>query len=239
MRVESEFKGEKKSKISNPKILIEAPVFMHGVNLKSVLKSLRLALETLLTTFRKIQNQKLFYLLLGFQSAGLPRRHNLPRHHVCIIAVVVGDCPIMKLKNYTFLVREDFDMSSWTSLITALTLLLYLVITVNVGRARAKYKVPPPQMAGDADFERVLRVQQNTLEQMVLFLPGLWLFSFYVNPLWGAVIGAIWLVGRIAYAWGYYQAASKRMIGFVISSFSSIVLLLGSLVGIILFLVQP
>ncbi|WP_138503875.1 MAPEG family protein [Nostoc sp. PA-18-2419] len=130
-------------------------------------------------------------------------------------------------------------MLPWTSLITALTLLLYLVITINVGRARAKYEVPPPQMTGDPCFERALRVQQNTSEQMVFFLAALWLFSFYVSPLWGALVGAIWLVGRIAYAWGYYQAASKRMIGFVISSFSSIVLVLGSLVGIILSLVQP
>lgn len=125
-------------------------------------------------------------------------------------------------------------MSPWTSLITALTLMLYLIVTINVGRARAKYKVPPPQMTGDADFERVLRVQQNTLEQLVFFLPALWLFSFYVNPLWGALVGAIWLVGRIVYAWGYYEEAQKRMIGFVISSTSSVVLLLGSLLGIIL-----
>ncbi|WP_096595239.1 MAPEG family protein [Calothrix sp. NIES-2098] len=129
-------------------------------------------------------------------------------------------------------------MLPWTSLITALTLLLYFVVTINVGRARAKYKVPPPQMTGDPDFERVLRVQQNTLEQMIFFLPALWLFSFYVNPLWGAVIGAIWLVGRVAYAWGYYQAAEKRRIGFGISSLSGIALLLGSLVGIILSLVN-
>ncbi|BDI21017.1 glutathione S-transferase (plasmid) [Nostoc cf. commune SO-36] len=131
------------------------------------------------------------------------------------------------------------NMSPWTSLITALTLLLYLVITINVGRARGKYKVPPPQMTGDPGFERVLRVQQNTLEQMVFFLPALWLFSFYVNPLWAGGIGAVWLVGRIAYAWGYYQAAEKRAIGFAISSISSMVLLLGSLFGIILSLVQP
>jgi glutathione S-transferase len=129
-------------------------------------------------------------------------------------------------------------MSPWTSLITALALLVYLVIVINVGRARAKYKVSPPQMTGDPNFERVLRVQQNTLEQMVLFLPGLWLFSFYVNPLWGAGIGAIWVVGRIIYAWGYYQAAEKRLIGFGISSLSGILLLLGSLVGIILSLVH-
>lgn len=130
-------------------------------------------------------------------------------------------------------------MSPWPSLITALTLLVYQVLAVNVGRARAKYKVLPPQMTGEPDFERVLRVQQNTLEQLVFFLPLLWLFSFYVSPLWGAGIGAVWLVGRIVYAWGYYQAAEKRTIGFGISSISGIVLLLGSLVGIILSLVRP
>lgn len=129
-------------------------------------------------------------------------------------------------------------MLPWTGLITALTLLLYFVITINVGRARAKYKVSPPQMTGNPDFERVVRVQQNTLEQMVFFLPALWLFSFYVSPLWGSAIGAVWVVGRIAYAWGYYKAAEKRAIGFAISSLSSIVLLLGSLVGVILTLVQ-
>ncbi|MBD2335832.1 MAPEG family protein [Calothrix sp. FACHB-156] len=129
-------------------------------------------------------------------------------------------------------------MLPWTSLITTLSLLLYFVITINVGRARAKYKILPPQMTGDANFERVLRVQQNTIEQMVLFLPALWIFSFYVNSLWGAVIGAIWLLGRVIYAWGYYQAAEKRMIGFVISTFSTVVLLLGALVGGILSLVH-
>ena len=100
-------------------------------------------------------------------------------------------------------------MSFWPSLITALTLLVYLVITINVGGARAKYKIPPPQMTGNPDFERVLRVQQNTLEQLVFFLPLLWLFSFYVSPWWGALIGAVWLVGRIVYAWGYYPALPK------------------------------
>ncbi|MBH8577213.1 MAPEG family protein [Nostocaceae cyanobacterium CENA369] len=124
-------------------------------------------------------------------------------------------------------------MSPLVSLITVLALLLYFVLTINVTRYRVKYNVPAPQMIGNQDFERVLRVQQNTLEQLVLFLPVLWLFSLYVSPLWGTVLGAIWLIGRIAYAWGYYQAAKRRIIGFVISSISSLVLLLGSLIGII------
>lgn len=125
-------------------------------------------------------------------------------------------------------------MANFPSLIVALSLLLYLGLTINVGRARAKYQVPAPATTGNPDFERVLRVQQNTLEQLIFFLPLLWLFSSYVSPLWAGIIGTIWLIGRIIYAWGYYQAAEKRVIGFAISSLSSMALLLGTLIGIIL-----
>ncbi|MBD2292711.1 MAPEG family protein [Anabaena sphaerica FACHB-251] len=129
-------------------------------------------------------------------------------------------------------------MFPWTSLVTVLALIVYFVVTINVGRARAKYKIMPPETTGNPDFERVLRVQQNTLEQLILFLPALWLFSFYVSPIWASALGTTWIIGRIAYAWGYYQAAEKRGIGFGISSLSSIALILGSLIGIILYLIK-
>ncbi|WP_413174081.1 MAPEG family protein [Anabaena azotica] len=129
-------------------------------------------------------------------------------------------------------------MSPWTSLVTVLALILYFVVTINVGRARFKYKIIPPDTTGNPDFERVLRVQQNTLEQLILFLPALWLFSIYINPIWASALGMAWIIGRIAYAWGYYQAAEKRGIGFAISSLSNIGLILGSLIGIILYLVK-
>jgi uncharacterized membrane protein YecN with MAPEG domain len=119
------------------------------------------------------------------------------------------------------------------SLVTVLTLILYFVLTANVGRARVKYKVPVPQISGNPDFERVFRVQQNTLEQLILLLPSLWLFSLFVSPVWGAGIGFLWLIGRILYAWGYYQAAEKRVLGFGINSLSILVLLLGALVGVV------
>jgi uncharacterized membrane protein YecN with MAPEG domain len=118
------------------------------------------------------------------------------------------------------------------SLITVLTLLVYFILTINVGRARAKYNVKPPATTGDPNFERALRVQQNTLEQLVFFLPLLWLFSFYISDLWGSILGAIWIVGRILFAWGYYQAAEKRTLGFAISSLSGMVLLLSTLISL-------
>ena len=127
----------------------------------------------------------------------------------------------------------DLKTLLFPSFVTVITIMLFSVLTLNVGRARVQYKVPVPQTSGEPNFERVFRVQQNTLEQLVLFLPSLWLFSLFVSPILGAGIGAIWVIGRIVYAWGYYQAAEKRVLGFGINSLCLVVLLIGSLVGII------
>ncbi|MGC9503167.1 MAPEG family protein [Baaleninema sp.] len=124
-------------------------------------------------------------------------------------------------------------MYPWTALVTVSALLVYFVITINVGRARAKHKVMPPAISGNPEFERAFRVQQNTAEQLILFLPLLWIFSVFVSEIWGAVLGAIWVFGRILYAWGYYQAAEKRMLGFGMGSLMTMALLLGSLVGVV------
>jgi glutathione S-transferase len=129
-------------------------------------------------------------------------------------------------------------ISTWVSLVTIVALIMFFVVTINVGRARAKYGIKAPEMAGNPDFERVVRVQQNTLEQLSLFLPALWIFAYFVSPIAAAALGAIWVIGRIIYAWGYYQAAEKRGPGFGISSLASIILLLGSLIGIVLNLVK-
>ena len=118
------------------------------------------------------------------------------------------------------------------SIVTILALLVYFIIIINVGRARVKYKVAPPATTGDPNFERVLRVQQNTLEQLVFFLPLLWLFSYYISDLWGSILGTVWVLGRIIYAWGYYQAAEKRAIGFAIGSLSSMILFVGTLIAL-------
>lgn len=129
-------------------------------------------------------------------------------------------------------------MSPLVSLVTVSALIMFFVVTINVGRARAKYGIKPPEMAGNPDFERVVRVQQNTLEQLSLFLPALWIFAYFVSPVAAAGLGTVWVFGRIVYAWGYYQAAEKRGPGFGISTLAIVILLLGSLVGIVLKLVK-
>lgn len=126
----------------------------------------------------------------------------------------------------------------WPALVTMLSVMLYFVFMGLVGRARGKYNMPAPQTSGNPDFERVLRVQLNTLEQMVIYLPSLWIFSLTLSPIYGAALGGLWIVGRIVYAAGYYQEAKKRSAGFAIGSIASVSLMLGSIGGIIMQLIK-
>jgi glutathione S-transferase len=129
-------------------------------------------------------------------------------------------------------------MMNWVMLVTVLAVVVLFVVTINVGRARAKAGIQPPAMTGDPEFERAVRVHYNMLEQMMMFLPALWIFATVVSPMYAAILGAVWVVGRIVYAWSYYQAAEKRGLGFAMSSLASMVLMIGSLVGVVMQLVK-
>jgi glutathione S-transferase len=121
----------------------------------------------------------------------------------------------------------------YTALVTVLSLLLYWALMALVGRARGKYQISAPAISGNPDFERVFRVHQNTLESLMMHLPALWLFAVYISDLWAAALGAVWIVGRIAYAQGYITEAKKRGTGMMISIFATTVLLLGDLISIV------
>ena len=125
-------------------------------------------------------------------------------------------------------------LSSFPALVTVLALLLYIGVFLAAGRARGRYGVQAPAVTGAPEFERALRVQQNTLEQLIWFLPALWLFAFYVSPLWSSVIGLVWIAGRIYYAVSYYRDPASREPGFIIGFAASAVLLIGALVGILI-----
>ncbi|MCB9641347.1 MAG: MAPEG family protein [Myxococcales bacterium] len=122
---------------------------------------------------------------------------------------------------------------AWPALATLASLAVYYYTMFRVSGARYKYKVPVPQTTGNLDFERFFRVQQNTVEQLVFFVPALWLFSFYVSPMWGGILGGVWALGRFIYAQGYYAEAKKRGPGFAISSLTGVVLWVGALINII------
>lgn len=120
-----------------------------------------------------------------------------------------------------------------TALTTATALLLYFLIIYNVGRARRKYNIPPPAITGNPEFERVFRVQQNTAEWLVLFLPALWLFAVYVSDVWAGIIGAVWVTGRLLYAVGYYKSVPGRLPGFLVGLLCTAILLIGALIALV------
>jgi len=117
------------------------------------------------------------------------------------------------------------------ALVTVLALLTYQATALNVGRARALHSVPAPATNGPEPFERALRVQLNTLEQLMFFLPAFWLASLLDNAGVAAALGFLWVGARIAYAVGYLQEAKKRGPGFGIAFLASAVLLVMALVG--------
>jgi glutathione S-transferase len=120
------------------------------------------------------------------------------------------------------------------AMVTLLALLLFLYSCMAVTVAREKYGVVAPATTGNPDFERIFRVQMNTLEHLVLFLPALWLFSDYVSPVWAGLVGLVWLVGRLYYAVSYIKDANSRGPGFVIGFVALLVLMIGAAVGIVL-----
>src|ERR1700756_5778564 len=120
-------------------------------------------------------------------------------------------------------------MYHFTALVSLLAILFYFFTSARVARARAKYKIAAPAITGNADFERVFRVQMNTLEWLPIFLPSLWLFAVYISD-WGAgLVGAVWIIGRIVYMIGYTEAVPKRGRGFAIQALATVVLLFGAL----------
>ena len=119
-------------------------------------------------------------------------------------------------------------------IVTVLALIQFVVFGALVGRARGKYGISAPAVSGHEMFERYYRVQMNTLELLVVFVPSLWLAARYWSPLAVAAIGAIYLVGRVLYFRAYVSEPAKRGIGFVMSLGPAVLLLLATLVGAVI-----
>jgi glutathione S-transferase len=120
-------------------------------------------------------------------------------------------------------------MYHFTALVTCLAIAVYFYSSILVSRARGKFGVKVPATSGNADFERVFRAQMNTLEWLPIFLPSLWLFAIYIGDGIAALLGLVWVVGRILYILGYAQAAAKRGPGFYVQALATVALWVGAL----------
>lgn len=120
------------------------------------------------------------------------------------------------------------------AVVTVLAVFQVFSFAFLVGKQRVKHGVNAPAITGDAEFERAFRVHQNTVEQMVIFIPVLWLFGYYVHALIGAGLGLVFVISRFIYRKSYLNDPTSRTAGFGIGALAMMVLLLGGLIGAIL-----
>ena len=120
---------------------------------------------------------------------------------------------------------------AYVDIVTALAVLQFIVFGFKVGGARGRYGVKAPATTGNEIFERVFRVQQNTLEQLIAFLPGIYLFAHYFNPKAAAALGVIYLIGRELYAFTYVKEPANRSVGYGMTFIPLVILVLGGLIG--------
>jgi uncharacterized membrane protein YecN with MAPEG domain len=120
-----------------------------------------------------------------------------------------------------------------TGLVTLLAILIAIGTAILVARTRRTSGIQPPAMTGDPRLERALRVQGNTVEGFIVFLPALWLAALYFQGWLPPVIGLVWCLGRILYAAGYAADANRRHLGFTICIFSVLILVILAAIAIV------
>jgi glutathione S-transferase len=124
-------------------------------------------------------------------------------------------------------------MPNFTAFVILLAVILYFWTGFRVGQARMKFKIKAPATTGNPDFERVFRIQMNMLEWMPIFLPAIVLAAMYVSDLGAALLGIVWIAGRVLYMRGYTEAAEKRETGFFVQAIAAGLLWLAALVGVV------
>ena len=122
-------------------------------------------------------------------------------------------------------------MNPWIVLVSLAALIFYFATGLNVAGVRKKHGIMPPAMSGHAQVECALRVQGNTLEWLVIFLPALWLFGLYWPGSVAAGLGLAWIAGRYLYMTGYMKDPNARYPGFFIQTLACTVLVIGAAIG--------
>ncbi len=115
-------------------------------------------------------------------------------------------------------------------LVIALALLQFMVFGMAVGWARGKFGVKAPATTGNEIFERYFRVQMNTLEQLVVFVPAILLFATLHSTFWAAILGAGWLVGRGIFFYSYTRNPASRGLGFMLTMLPSAIMVIGVII---------
>jgi glutathione S-transferase len=122
-----------------------------------------------------------------------------------------------------------------SAVVTVLAVVLFFYMGIRVGGMRGKHGIKAPAMTGHPEMERAVRVHMNTLEQLIVFLPLLWIATTYWRVIgWvPPALGLLWIIGRIIYMNAYMADPDKRSAGFGVTALSTLALLILSVWGII------
>ncbi len=123
------------------------------------------------------------------------------------------------------------SISPWVAAVAAIALLEYLYFGMQTGTARGRFQVAAPATTGHPVFERYFRAQMNTLEQLIVFLPSLFLFAHFVHAGLAVVLGLVFVLGRALFFRGYVADPARRGRGFLISFAANVLLVVGALLG--------
>jgi len=127
---------------------------------------------------------------------------------------------------------SEVPMMNYLALVSLLILAQYIFFTMRAGLARGKDTVVAPAMTGDEKFERRLRVQLNTLEQLAIVIPAMWLCAHFFRADLAAGFGVLFLIGRFMYSAAYLSEPAKRGPGMIVTMFSNVALILCTLFGV-------
>jgi uncharacterized membrane protein YecN with MAPEG domain len=117
----------------------------------------------------------------------------------------------------------------YPAIVTLIVALAYFWMALTVARTHQRTGILAPAMTGDPVLERTYRAHVNTLEWMPIAMPSMWLLAIYWSPSVAALLGLVWIVGRVIYFVGYVSEAKRRFPGFFIQSTAAFIMLFGAL----------
>jgi glutathione S-transferase len=120
------------------------------------------------------------------------------------------------------------------AIVTVLALIQSVLFAFLVGKSREEHGVSAPLMTGPDEFLREFRVHMNTVENLIVFIPALWMFGYFVGPYWAAGIGLVYVISRFMYRAAYTGNPEKRSLPFTIGLACQVILLLGTIVGAVM-----
>ncbi len=120
------------------------------------------------------------------------------------------------------------------AIVIVLAIFEYQFFSIKVGLARGKYDIKAPANSGHEIFDRYYRVHQNTLEQLIVFIPAITIYGYFGNPTYAAGLGVIYLIGRIIYFMGYVSDPAKRGTGFIVGFLPTVIMVVAGLVSAVM-----